>query len=255
MSVVFKFFDMRKIAPIVFIIVLLGGTLQGTARAQSVALREEFTSLANWKHYQFPKVDRLSEYSVVAIGNDSVLRTSSDNSASALLLQKTFKVDSFPVLRWRWKVQNIYQNGDEVTKAGDDYALRIYVNFKYEPEYASFLDRAKYSMAKAIFGEYPPHSALSYIWANRTHNKRILPNPFQKEKTKMVIVREGKACLGVWKTEEVNILENYREAFGRAPPDIASLAIMNDSDGTGEKSVSYLDYIILQSGKNEAGSQ
>lgn len=66
-------------------------------------------------------------------------------------------------------MDNIYEKGNEVTKPGDDYALRIYVNFKYEPDHASFLDRTKYSMARAIFGEYPPHSALSYIWANQPH--------------------------------------------------------------------------------------
>jgi hypothetical protein len=43
--------------------------------------------------------------------------------------------------------------------------------------------------------------------------------------------------------EEANILEDYTKAFGAAPPAIASIAIMNDSDNTGESSVSYVDYI------------
>jgi hypothetical protein len=41
----------------------------------------------------------------------------------------------------------------------------------------------------------------------------------------------------------VDVFEVYREAFGVLPPRTASIAIMNDSDNTGERSVSYVDYI------------
>ncbi len=43
--------------------------------------------------------------------------------------------------------------------------------------------------------------------------------------------------------EQRNILDDYRAAFDRDPPAIASLAVMNDSDNSKEKSVSYLDFI------------
>jgi hypothetical protein len=43
--------------------------------------------------------------------------------------------------------------------------------------------------------------------------------------------------------ESVNIIEDYVKAFGVKPPEKAGIAIMNDSDNTGEQSVSYLDYI------------
>jgi len=46
-----------------------------------------------------------------------------------------------------------------------------------------------------------------------------------------------------WVDEEVNILDDYNKAFGKSPPSTASIAIMNDSDNTGEDSVSYIDFI------------
>jgi Ca2+-binding EF-hand superfamily protein len=49
--------------------------------------------------------------------------------------------------------------------------------------------------------------------------------------------------VGTWQAEEVNILSDYKKAFGTSPPELASLAIMNDSDNTGQASVSYLDFI------------
>jgi hypothetical protein len=35
------------------------------------------------------------------------------------------------------------------------------------------------------------------------------------------------------------------KAFGEDPPSVANLAIMNDSDNTGESAVSYIDYIEI----------
>ena len=40
-------------------------------------------------------------------------------------------------------------------------------------------------------------------------------------------------------------MEEYQEAFGKNPPDVASIAIMNDSDNTMESSTSYVDYIMV----------
>jgi hypothetical protein len=93
-----------------------------------------------------------------------------------------------------------------------------------------------------LFGEYPPHSSLNYIWANRAHEERILANAYS-EKAQMVLLQKGDSNRGKWVIEDVNILEDYHEAFGEKPPAFASLAIMNDSDNTGEKSISYVDFI------------
>ncbi len=43
--------------------------------------------------------------------------------------------------------------------------------------------------------------------------------------------------------QEVDIVEDYHKEFGDYPPSIATLAIMNDSDNTGESAISFLDYI------------
>ena len=50
--------------------------------------------------------------------------------------------------RWKWKVDNLYQNASPDKKSGDDYPIRVYINFKYDPETADALDKVKYGLAK-----------------------------------------------------------------------------------------------------------
>ena len=52
--------------------------------------------------------------------------------------------------------------------------------------------------------------------------------------------------MGKWIMEEVNILEDYKKAFGKNPPKKASLAIMSDSDNTGESATAWIDFIELK---------
>lgn len=205
-------------------------------------LREDFNDLDSWKPLYFPKIENHTSYMIESNGSESYLKAESNASASAVLYKKEFNIYQYSRMRWRWKVENVYRNGNAKTKSGDDYPLRIYIVFKYDPEKAGFLEKLKYNAAKLIYGEYPPHSSLNYIWANREHEETIITNAYT-EKAKMVLLQKGDANVGKWLIHDVNVLEDYEDAFGEKPPPIASIAIMNDSDNTGEKSISYLDYI------------
>lgn len=207
-----------------------------------VFLREDFDTLQDWKPLHFPKIKEHSEYSIEQDGDASYLKAESNASASGIVFKKDFNVFDFPKVRWSWKVSNVYEKGNAKEKSGDDYPIRIYIVFKYSPNDASFGKKFKYGLAKKIYGEYPPDSSLNYIWANREHSERVLTNTYAEE-AKMVILQSGDMKAGMWMTQEVNILSDYRKVFGQDPPAEASIAIMNDSDNTGERSVSYIDYI------------
>ena len=166
----------------------------------------------------------------------------SRNSASGLRFKRNFNVYDYPVVRWRWRVDNVYAAGNLREKSGDDYPLRIYITFAYDPDRASFGERLKYGLAKSWYGEYPPHSTLNYIWANRPYDRDLYPSPYT-DRSMMIILQSGSGQTNRWLEEQVNVIEDYQRAFGEMPPATASLAIMNDSDNTGEASVSYLDYI------------
>jgi hypothetical protein len=205
-------------------------------------INENFDSLDDWVPVLFPKIERHSEYAIQKTDSGGILVARSSASASGIRYAREFNVYDYPVVRWRWKVGNIYERGDVEQKSGDDYPLRVYVMFKYEPEKAGIRDRIVYGLAKAVYDEYPPHSSLNYIWANRKHEKDVYPSLYT-DKARLIILRAGEAETGMWREEEVNILEDYAKAFAGPAPATASIAIMNDSDNTGESSVSYLDYI------------
>jgi hypothetical protein len=95
-----------------------------------------------------------------------------------------------------------------------------------------------------LYGEYPPHSSLNYIWESKRHEKDILTNTYASE-VKLIVLQAGNENAGKWMEQEVSIVDDYKEAFGETPPPLASIAIMNDSDNTGESSVSYIDYIEI----------
>lgn len=212
------------------------------AYGQNIALREDFNDLSMWSPVFFPKIKSHSTYSIATGPKGSHLMAVSNASASGISYNGEFDVYEHPSVRWRWKVQNIYAKGDARVKSGDDYPARIYITFKYNPKAANLYTKLKYGVAKALYGKYPPHSSLNYIWANQPHKSRIITSPYSK-RNMMVVLRFGDVEAGTWQVEEVNVLSDYREAFGVDPPRKASIAFMNDSDNTGEHSVSYLDFI------------
>ena len=208
-----------------------------------VFISEDFKTMNMWEALIFPKIEKTTNYT---IEYGEILRIESNNSASGLKMNNTFDVYKYPILSWSWKVSNIIEGGDARKKSGDDYPVRIYVVFKYDPEKAGFGERIQYNGIKLIYGEYPPKASLNYIWSNKNPGTDFLFSPYTK-KAAMVPMDKGKENLGTWQSHSVNILEDYKKIFGSDPPEIASLAIMGDSDNTGEKSLAFIDYIKLES--------
>jgi len=223
-----------------FLIAALGAP--ASAGEKTVLWTENFDSLANWRELFFPKIKKHSVYSIEQNNGHHVLRTESHASASAIVYKDSFNVYEYPKARWRWKVMNLYAKGDPRTKEGDDYPVRVYVMFEYDPEKAGFFDRLKYSMAKKLYGEYPPQCTLSYVWASKEDPQTVITSPYTG-KAMMVLLEKGPSKVGMWQDEEVDIMADYQKAFGTRPPINARIAIMNDSDNTGESAVSFIEYI------------
>jgi len=216
--------------------------LHSPAAEPEILFREDFNTLAAWRPLTFPKIKTRSTYTIERSRDQSYLRAESKASASAIVFKNEFDVYQYPTVRWRWKVQNVYQRADAMTKEGDDFPIRIYVMFVYDPDKAGFGESIKYGFAKALYGAYPPHSSLNYVWSSKEHAERIITNPYS-DRAKDILLREGPSLVGTWQEEEVNIIADYQDAFGTKPPPKARIAIMNDSDNTGEAAVSWVDYL------------
>jgi hypothetical protein len=192
----------------------------------------------DWQPLTFPRVARHTAYRVVQDDGVTVLRAEADASASGLIRRIELDPARHPVLSWRWKIARVVDKADATRKEGDDYAARIYVAFKYDPARVSWFDRAKYALIRLIYGEYPPHAGLNYIWDNRLAPGTVLANAYT-ERVRMIVVRSGNAEANRWIAEERNVLEDYRRAFGEEPPPVSGVAVMTDTDDTGARALAW----------------
>lgn len=199
-----------------------------------------------WQPLTFRNIPARTRYTMVRDQGRYVLKAESRAAASGLIRPLDLDPEVFQIISWRWKVEHTLAKGDERRKEGDDYAARVYVAFQYDPRAASLWERARYGAIKLLYGEYPPKHAINYIWANRLPKGESIDNAFT-DRSKMIAVRSGPEEVGRWLAEERNLYEDYRHLFGQAPPRIAGIALMTDTDNTGESAVAYYDEILLRS--------
>lgn len=214
--------------------------------AGDILFRVDFNSLDTWEPFSFTKVNRQSAYRIVEIEGKTALEAQSDSSASAIISKERYNVSEYPTLRWRWRVENTYGKSSGGAIEMDDYPIRIYILFKFNPKKASFGERLSYGVARTLSGgRYPPHSSICFVWSNGPFSGgEIYDSPYTS-KARIIPLRSPADGLSEWHDEEVNVLDYYRRAFGAEPPTVARIAVMNDSDDTKEKSRSYLDFIEI----------
>jgi hypothetical protein len=198
-----------------------------------------------WKLQTFKSIPKTTTYSLVKDAGSVVVRAESRASYAALVKNVRIDPRQYRIIKWRWKTSAVYDKGNETRKDGDDYSARLYVIFEYQPEKLSAWERLQFQAARLLYGEYPPTSAINYIWANRSPVGSIIPNAYSS-RSMMVVVESGKHRLGTWLEEQRNIYEDYLQAFRQEPPMITAIAIANDSDNTGESSISYFGDIVLR---------
>ena len=200
---------------------------------------------AGWGPLVFKKIPHNTAYSLVKDGDATVVKAESHASASGLVRKVRLSPREYPIVEWRWKIMNLIDKSDVRKKAGDDYPVRFYISFEYDPGRVGFLERAKFQALRLLYGEYPPICAINYIWDGRAELGTIVPNAFT-DRVKMIVVESGGDKVGRWVSERRNVLDDYRQAFGNEPPAIAGVAIMTDTDNTGESATAYYGDIVFK---------
>jgi len=209
------------------------------------AMREGESLPAGWEPLVFKKVPHNTSYSLVKDGGAVVVRADSRASASGLVRKIRVDPREYPILEWRWKVMNLIEKSDVRKKSGDDYPARIYVTFEYDPARVGFLDRVKFRALRLLYGAELPIAAINYIWASHAERGAVVANAFT-DRVRMIVVESGEEGVGSWLNERRNVLEDYRRAFGDDPPAISGVAIMTDTDNTGEAATAFYGDIVLE---------
>lgn len=167
---------------------------------------------------------------------DGVNAVEARAEASMALLARRIDIDlqQTPVLCWRWRVEATVRGADLRSKAGDDYAARVYVTFRLPPEALSFGLRTKLALARSVRGDQVPDAALNYVWDNVSPVGTSAPNAYT-DRARMLVLRSGNGEAGRWVEERRDIARDLAEAFGEWPGSRTTLlAIASDTDNTGE---------------------
>jgi hypothetical protein len=197
-----------------------------------------------WKPLTFKKIPKTTEYTVVRDGDTVAVRAESRGSASGLTREVSIDLKEYPIVAWRWKVNNVVAAGDVTRKSGDDYAARLYITFAYESDKVRWSRKAKYQAGRLLFGDIPI-AAINYIWDRATPVGTVVPNAYT-DFVRMIVVESGAANVERWEQEERNLYDDYQRAFGGEPPKVNGVAIMTDTDNTGETATAYYGDIAFK---------
>ncbi len=230
---------LKRISIAIIFIMLPAVILAGDA-----LLTENFADLSKWKEVNFPKISARTSYTAATDGKETFLAVRSNASASAIVYREPFNPYEYTHIRWRWKVDNVLKGADLKTKETDDSPMRVYVTFVYNPKKSTAAERALYGSIKLLYGGYPPHSSLNYTWASEPTAPDIITSSYT-DRSRMIILEKGSRKAGIWVEENVNIIADYRRAFGTNPPEKATLGIMSDTENTRGSVVSYITGIVL----------
>ena len=139
----------------------------------------------------------------------------SRGTASGLFREQAVDLTRTPLLHWSWKLVQPVQPapGNERTKAGDDYAARVYVVF---------------SGGLAFWRT----RGINYVWSSAEPRGASWPNAFTAN-VRMIAQRSGAAGAGEWISETRDVRADYRALFGADIEQADAVAIMTDTDNAG----------------------
>jgi len=177
---------------------------------------------AGWWHRRFLTRAPM-DLSFGRIAGQHALRLATDDSASMLIRYTDVDLSTYPIITWQWLVEEpIASDRDETTAAGDDHPARLFIRFA---------------------SDNGPGRALEIIWGNT----------LRAGETKFIdgfphyVANGGDDNLGVWWTEEIDLLALYRQFWpeDEGAPHITDIGLFCDSDETGDDSVAWFASVDL----------
>ncbi len=180
-------------------------------------------NLDGWKEKFF---EGKTQYQLQDDEQAKVLHAKSNDGASGMVREIKVDLNKTPILNWSWRVSNHLKNLDERSKDGDDYPARIYV---------------------AISGGFAfwKTKSLNYVWANNMPAGSHWPNAYAKDNVIMIALQSGKAGVGQWHHQQRNIRADFKRYFGEEIDTIDAVAVMTDTDNSGQKAEAWYGDIFF----------
>jgi len=200
---------------------------------------------SGWRPWTLSRFKRPTEYKLVKEDGQTVVRARASSSASGLVHSLDLDPARYPLLQWRWKVDQLIAKADNTRKHTEDSPVRLVISFAGDLDNLSFDDHMFFNQIKAFTGQQLPYATLMYIWENRMPMDAVIPN-LHTSRIKMVVAETGRDKLGRWQEQSRNVYEDFMRAFGERPGRITAIGIMTDTDNTGENAHAYYGDIIFR---------
>jgi len=165
---------------------------------------------------------------------DGVMAIEGSAEASMALLARPIAVDlaATPILCWRWRIAAPVAGANMKTRAGDDYAARVYVGFDIPDGQLGLGTRMKLSLARRLFPGPIPDAAVNYVWDNAHPIGTTAPNAYT-DRARMVVAQSGAGAAGRWVEQRADLAGDYARAFPGTTARATSIAVAVDTDQTG----------------------
>jgi hypothetical protein len=181
----------------------------------------ESGDLSGWREEVFRGK---TNYMIVRNEGRNALIARSSASASGLIKDVWIDLKKTPYLNWSWKTENTLTDLNELTKKGDDYCARVYVIFKH-PFFWKTL-------------------SLTYVWSSNQPVNTAWPNAYTSN-AMTVAVQSGSTNVGRWVSEKRHVASDYRRWFGKKLMVAESIALMTDTDNSGQSATAYYGNIFF----------
>jgi len=187
-----------------------------------------------WRVVQLDRKVPPTRYRITLWEGHYAIEASADHSMALLARPVEIDLNRTPVLCWRWRVDAPLVKADMATKAGDDYAARVYVSFTMPASELSFVTRTKLKLARSIYGDVVPDAAINYVWDNRYPVGTRKPNAYT-DRTRMIVAESGAANAGLWVMARHDVQQDVVAEFGSEQARLIQLSVAADTDNTGER--------------------
>lgn len=174
-----------------------------------------------------------------------VLHATADGAASLVGYKTTFDLSAAPMLSWRWKINRLIGAADNSVASKEDSPVRIVLEFEGDKSKLSLSDRSTIAAGKVLSGRELPYATLMYIWSNKEPVGKVVPNP-RSARVQMVVASSGSSGVGAWQTISRNAVDDYKKAFNEEPGRLTGVAVLTDTDNTGESVEAWYGDIVFR---------
>jgi hypothetical protein len=221
---------------ILVFVLLFGLPIVGYADEQ-VTVADHLLPLENFEEYppaSFPKqwkvrgdeAEARVVYQVAEENGNHFLHARAEKTDVQIGLAHACQPKDFPLLRWRWRVDQLPPGGNEKNVKTNDSAAAVYV----------------------VFDNRLMPRVIKYTWSATLPVGAQLDSPVYW-RAKVIVLESGASGLKQWRQETANFYQDYKNLFGAEPGEVQGIAVLTDSDATaGVAEADYDDFALVPKG-------